>query len=238
MTNKQKIDEYLKIDEHHIYADVSLTINIDSDDFKINDEELVDVSDSESDELVGSIRIPGILNIIIPGEDELQLYFKFDINFVIPDNSTRDDTITTYYFEKGDLICFATIKSNTTNIRVLDKLFENRVKYLKGDLQKHVIAIYDQLLSTANIQIHHIETILTMMYGEETTDGFVPVRLGSQKYTKYKALSTKDSSHKFNAAMGFDYGYTKDVINNNITRKYETVKTDLEKIIAGEYDDL
>lgn len=240
MTNKQKIEKYLKVEENHIYADTSLTIVLDSDDFKMNDDELVDISDSEDDstsDLVGSLNIPGILNLLT-SDDSFQLYFNFDINFVIPSNFVKDKNLSTYYFEKGDLICFAKIKSSNTDIRILDKLFENRVKYLRGDLQKHVIAVYDQMLVNQNVQMHHLETLLTVLYGENSKDGFIPVRLGSQQYTKDKALSSKESAHKFNSAVGFDYGYSKDVINNNITRKYDTVKTDLEKIIGGHFDEL
>jgi len=237
LSTKQKIEKYLTIDEHQIMAKTDLIIRIDSDELKIEDEELVDVSDDVSDVLVGSIKIPGILNIEVDN-DTVQLYFPFDINFVIPDVYTKDKNITTYEFKENDMICFASTKSNATDIMILDKLFENRVKYLRGDLAKHIIAIYDQLLSTSNISMQHIETILTVMYGEYNAEGFVPVRLNSQKYTKANAISTKASAHRFNAGNGFSYGYTRDVISDNITRTYEPELTDLEKVISGKYDEL
>jgi hypothetical protein len=239
LTTKEKIEKYLTIEEHRIVAYMDLIIRIDSDELKLDDEELVDVSDESSETLVGSIKIPGILNIEVQGQDELQLYFQFDINLVIPDFYEKDGSVTTYYFNKGDLICFASTKSNATDIMVLDKLFENRVKYLRGDLQKHAVAIYDQLLSTTNVQMHHIETILTLLYGEYTDEGFIPTRLTSnQKYTKSNAISTKQSAHRFNSGVGYNYGYTKDAVSDNITRTYDPEKTDLEKIIAGRFDEL
>lgn len=235
---KNQISDYLIVEEHRILANEHLIIRLDSDDFKIDDDELLDISDDSSEELVGSIQIPGMLNIEAPKES-FQLYFNFEINFVIPEVSSKDKNITTYEFEKGDIICFASTKSNNTDIKVVDKLFENRVKYLRGDLEKQTMAIYDQLKATANIKMHHIETILTTLYGEYEKDEFIPVRLTkNQKYTKDNALSTKDSAHKFNSAVGFNYGYTKDNIVNNISRKYVPTKTDLEKVIGGNFDDL
>lgn len=239
LTNSQKIEKYLKVEEHRILAKTDIVIHLDSEELKADDEELVDVSDNSSEELVGSIRIPGILNMEADGKDEIQLYFKFDINFVIPSNFEKNGSITTYYFSEDDLICFESTKSNATDIMIIDTLFENRVKYLRGELDKQVIAIYDQMLNTRNIQMHHIEVNLTTLYGTESKEGFIPVRLTpDQNYTKSNALSTKQSAHKFNAGAGFGYGYTKDVVNENITRTYSTKKTDLEKVISGEFDEL
>ncbi len=137
------------------------------------------------------------------------------------------------------MICFANTKSSATDIMILDKLFENRVKYLRGDMPKLVIAIYDQLLNTVNVKMHHIETILTLLYGEYDEGGFTPTRLTNDaKYSANNAINTKESAHRFNASSGFNYGYTKDVISDNITRTYKTEKTDLEKIISGNFEEL
>lgn len=241
LNTEQKINKYLKVEEHQITANYELIIRIDSDELKIENEELIDISEEDGgEELVGSIHMPGILNIEIPSEnDEVQLYFPFDINFVVPATYEKEGNITTYYFEKGEMICFASTKSSATDIMILDKLFENRVKYLRGDLAKHIIAIYDQLLNTTNVKMHHIETILTLLYGDYTDDGFVPTRLTPRaNYSKNNALSTKESAHRFNAGVGFNYGYTKDVVADNISRSYTTEKTDLEKIISGEFEQL
>jgi len=239
LSNQQKVDKYLRIEKNHIYSKYDLIIRIDSDEIKISEEELVDIGE-ETEQLQGSINIPGMLNIEIPSEnDEIQLYFPFNINFIIPENVEKEDSVKIYQFDKDDLICFANTKSNATDIMILDKLFENRIKYLRGDLPKHVTAIYDQLVNTKNIQMHHIETILTVLYGEYTETGFTPTRLTpNAKYSKKNAINTKESAHKLNSGVGFNYGYTKDVIADNISRKYETSKTDLEKVIAGNFDEL
>ena len=235
---EKQINRFITVEEHRIIAKEPLIVRIDSNDFKIEDEELVDISDDTSEDLVGSILIPGMINIECEGE-EMQLYFKFDINFCLPETFEKKGDVTTYYFEKNDMICFASTKSNVTNIKIIDKLFENRVKYLKGDLEKQVVAIYDQMLSTVNVSMHHIETILTTLYGEDVDGEFKQIRLTSgQKYTKFNALSSKDSAHKLNSANGFNYGYTKDNIVNNISRKYNPVKTDIEKVIGGDFDNL
>lgn len=240
LSSKEKVFKYLDVQKNHFYAKYDIIIRIDEADFKVEDEELVDISEDDTESLVGSINIPGILNVEVPEEnDEVQLYFPFDINFVVSDNVEKEGTVSTYYFTKGDLIAFAMTKSSATDIMILDKLFENRIKYLSGDLPKHIIAIYDQLLNTANIRMQHIETILTVLYGEYTDDGFEPTRLTkNQKYSKANALNSKDSAHKFNAGVGFNYGYTKDVIVDNITRTYTTEKTDLEKVISGDFEEL
>ena len=240
LSNEQKVNKYLDVQEHNILAKFDLVIRIDSDELKVHDEELIDISSDGPEEFVGSISIPGILNIEVPEEnDEIQLYFPFDINLAVSEVSEKDGAVTTYYYSKGDMICFANTKSSATDIMILDKLFENRIKYLRGDLQKHIIAIYDQLINTANIKMHHIETILTLLYGEYDDNGFTPTRLTKNaKYTKNNAINTKESAHRFNAGVGFNYGYTKDVISDNIARTYTPNKTDLEKIISGDFEGL
>ena len=241
LTSNQKIAKYLDVKEHQIVSKYDIIIRIDSEELKIQDEELIDVSEEDSgEELIGSISIPGILNIEIPEEnDEIQIYLPFDINLVVSDQLEKVGSVTTYYYSKNDLICFANTKSSATDIMILDKLFENRVRYMRGDLPKLVIAIYDQLLNTTNVKMHHIETILTLLYGEYDEGGFTPTRLTNKaEYSKNNAINTKESAHRFNAGSGFNYGYTKDVISDNITRTYETEKTDLEKIISGEFEDL
>lgn len=248
LTDAQKVEKYFKIEEHNIFAAVDMIIRIDADELKPDEDELIDISDTSDDdleeikeeELIGSISIPGMFTAEIPEKnDEIQLYFPFDINLILPDVIEKDKSITTYYYNAGDLVCFATTKSNATDIMILDKLFENRIKYLSGDLEKHVTAIYEQMKSTNNVSMHHIETILTLLYGEYTSGGFTPTRLTKNAvYSKDNAINTKESAHRFNAGLGFNYGYTKDVVVDNITRTYDTDKTDLEKIISGKFDEL
>lgn len=241
LTDLEKIRKYTRVEKHAIYANCEIRIIIDTDELKVSEEELIDVSEEESDEeLSGSMSIPGMINLeMLDEQDELQLYFPFNVNLIIPDTVEKNKNLISHYYHKGDMILFAQTKSNNTDITVLDKLFENRVKYLAGEMDKQVVAIYDQLLATTNVKMHHIETILTQLYGEYTAEGFEPVRLlPSQKYSKSNAINTKDSSHKFNAGSGFGYGYTKDAIIDNITRTYDPPKTDLEKIIGGHFDEL
>ena len=247
--SKAKAEKYLRIEEHNIYAKYDIIIRLDMVELKAQEEELIDISEGSSDvdssgntqeELVGTMVIPGMINIEVPElNDEIQLYFPFDINLIVPDQREKDGDIMIHYYSKGDLICFATTKSSATDIMILDRLFENRVKYLSGDLEKHVTAIYDQMVNTKNVQMHHVETILTLLYGEYTSEGFMPERLlKNPTYPKSHAINTKESAHRFNGGVGFNYGYTKDVITDNISRTYTTDKTDIEKVISGDFDSL
>ena len=244
LTYEQKINKYLKVEKHSIFAKTKVIIEINLKELNSSDEDnLIDVSDNEestSEDLVGSISMPGILNMKFPEfNDELQLYFPFDVNLIIPESIDKNKDDITHYYEAGDRICFALTKSEATDILVLDKLFENRVIYLRGELYKQIVAIYDQLLSTENIMFHHIEVLLTVLYGVETEQGFELVRLTpEQKYSKINAIGTQKSAQKFNSAQGFSYGYTKDAIIENITRTNNPEKTDLEKVIGGHFDQL
>ncbi len=245
LTNKEKVEKYLKVEKHNIFASTDLVIRLDINEFKIDEEELVDVADTgeetSAEELLGSISIPGMLNIEIPkANDEIQLYFPFDINLILPENVEKEGTVKSFYYSAGDLICFATTKSAATDIMILDRLFENRIKYLSGDMEKMLMAVYDQIKSSGtNVKMHHIATILTLLHGEYTSGGFTPARLTKKGvYSKYNAINTKESAHRFNSGVGFNYGYTKDVITDNITRTYDTEPTDLEKVIAGDFDSL
>jgi len=240
-SEKKKILKYLNVEKNKIYAKEPVSITINLNEMKAGDDELVDISEVNSDkeELVGSVRIPGIFTINAENNITIDMYFSFHLNLIISETINKEDDLVTYYYNPGDLICYETTKSNATNIMILDTLFENRVKYLNGDLPKHVMAIYDQIVNTNNIKIHHITTLLTVLYGEVTSEGFTPVRLTkSQKYSKNNAINTKTSAHKLNSDIGFGYGYTNESVAENISRKYVPTKTDIEKVINGEFDDL
>jgi len=244
LTELQKVEKYLDVKKNHVYAKTSITIAIDPEELKANDEELLDVADSSDEsgqeDLQGSIAIPGMLNIQATDyNDEVQLYFPFEINLIVPDTNEKTKGIIYHYYEKGDLIMFAITKSSATDIQVLDSLFENRVRYLRDDAEKHLVTIYDQLLSTSNIKMVHIQLIMSQLYGEYDASGeFKPVRLGSGIYSSDTALSTKESAHRLNSIVGYNYGYSKDNIVHSISRKYEPSKTDLEKVVGGHFDDL
>jgi len=240
LTTSQKLEKYFEISKHKIICKYNTVVRLNKNDFKIDDEELLDVSGDDDDEILETvISIPGSIIVEIPEfNDEINIYLPFNINLTIPEDNEVNKGIIIHNYIPGDILFSATTKSNSTNIKTVDKLFENRVKYLNGEIDKQILAIHQQILSTNNIMLHHIETILTVLYGENTKEGFKPVRLIDMKYIKDRAITTKTSAHKLNNGQGFSYGYTKDAISENITRTTSNTSTDLELIIGGHYDEL
>jgi hypothetical protein len=234
-SSKGKYNKYFKIEEHKIYTTVKCIVYIDLNEYKISDE---DIETDEDNDFEDSMNIPGIFTVNIPEEnDTVDFYFDFNINLIYPSAHSKEKNIVKLEYEAGDLLVYAETKSVDTNIEIIAALFDNRVKYIRGDVQTIIKSIYKQMSGTVKMKMHHISTILTTLYGEDTEDGFKPIRLTKkQDYNKSNALSTKESAHKLGVATGFNYGYNQEAINNNITRKYDPPKSDMDNIIDGDYD--
>jgi hypothetical protein len=252
ITDKQKLFKYFNITKELITCKYETIIELNINDYKIGEEELGSVQQGEGDEpfhaeelnddsLSYVYSIVGIFNAYIPEFNEsIPFAFPFNIELFKTENTTIKNGLVTIIYEPGDKLILATTKDSGTDLNVITKLMDNQVKYLHGNIEKTVEVLWDQIAKTNPVKFHHIELIYTILYGESTPDGYVPVRLGSQKYTKLNAISSKDSAHNFGTSNALNFGYSNDAILKNVIRKPNTEppKSDLEKIISAEYHNL
>ena len=131
---------------------------------------------------------------------------------------TEDSTINSkemiFNYEEGDLIFNAFVKKIETNIEILNSMFENRVRYLRGYISEQHEAIWSQIASTSNVKAIHITNILSMLYAKKEGNELKFIRhTQNQEYKKEYAINTKESSHLFNTgAQSSNYGYVGDAL--------------------------
>ena len=247
-TEKEKLYKYFDIKENSIICKYETRIELNTDEYKINDEEVSDMEESsdqgdsnEEQSLNYVYHIVGIFEAFIP---EFNDTVQFSLPYTIEINKTEDTLIknNTLFitYEPGTPLLFATNKETGTNLNIITKQLDNTIKYLHGDVSKSVELFWEELAKTAVIKLHHAELVFTILYGEDTVNGFVPVRLGSREYTKDNAIGSKDSAHNFGSSQALNFGYSNDAILKNVTRPKNMTpqKSDLEKIIAAEYHNL
>lgn len=239
LTDKQKLFKYFNITKNEIFCKYNTYIQIDINDYKVKDEEAVDTVDS--DEIDYVYNVPGIFDAFIIDENEtISFAFPFIVNLIKTNNSDIKNNILTIYYEPNDKFLMIHQKKADTDLKVLTKLLDNGVKYLRNDIDRLVLSTWSEIAYTKRINLHIIELIYTVLYGEESENGFIPTRLGSQKYSKENALNPMESAHNFGTLNALNYGYMNEAILKNVTRHpdFEPKKSDMEKIISSDYHEL
>ena len=238
LTDKQKLFKYFDITPSTIVCKYATYIELKIDEYKIDDEELLEFDDDQVDY---SYTIPGIFEAFLPElNDSVNFALPFDINLIKSEDTIIKNGILTINYSAGDKLLYADTKSSASDLKVITKLLDNQVKYLRGNISKTVELLWSQISSSSKLKFHHIELIYTVLYGQDTAQGFIPIRLGSQEYTRETALGSKESAQNFGSTNAFNYGYTNEAMLKNVTRRpdLKPVKSDLEKIIAAEYHNL
>jgi len=236
-----KIEKYLDVQENEIIAKEKCIISLNLDDYKTL-ESGFDESDSteNNDNIISKIiTIPGTFDIIFPEiGDYVSLFFNYNIN--INKNRINKETSSELIleFHPGEIICYAFVKKVETDIKLLGSILENQIKYLKGRIDRQLIAAYDQIRQQKTFDMHHLETLLSQQYIDKVDDEYVPLRLTGKDYSEKYAINSKEGIHKMGNESGFTYGYVQDSLVQNISKTKSTKQSDLEMIMSGKYDEL
>jgi hypothetical protein len=240
LSDKQKLFKYFDITDELIVCKYNTVVELNMNDYKMEDEELLELPDEDEQDAY-AYDIPGIFEAFIPDEnDTVSFALPFIVHLIKTEDTSIKNNVITLNFEVGDKLLFTTTKGSGADLQIITKLLDNQVKYLRGNIPKTIDMLWTQISSASRIKLHHIELVYTIMYGKDTSSGFVPTRLGNQIYDKESALSSKDSAQSFGSTNAFNFGYSNEAILKNVTRdpNIKPPKSDLEKIIAAEYHDL
>jgi hypothetical protein len=238
MSSKGKIKKYLDVSMHKIYTKVSAQIVLKLEDYKeLNENYGEEVGIAEVENVY---EIPGFFTLEFPENgDSINFFFPYQIylNKAKITKQTKDEIIIQYKPE--DLIFYANYKEDETNIYVLKSLFENGVKYLGDKPDKLITAIWDQLMP-ANTPWHHLELLVSQLYGtyDNKTKEIVPLRLTSYPYSKKYIMNLKESAHSLTQSMPIMYGYSKDALRSMVSKKKRGENSFFENIVSGDYDEL
>jgi hypothetical protein len=242
LTEKQKLFKYFDVTENIITCKYETYVELDLNEYKIEDETLLeDNSDIDSDDIDYSFTVPGFFEAYLPEFNEsVQFSLPFEIQLIKTEDTVIKNNVLTINYKEHDKIVVAETKNTSSDLKIITKLLDNQVKYLRGNVSKTIELLWSQIASSKKIKLHHIELIYTVLYGQDTKNGFVPIRLGDQNYSKDTAFGPKESSQNFGSTNAFNFGYINEAMLKNITRHptLKPTKSDLEKIIAAEYHNL
>ncbi len=236
--SKTKIRKYLEVEQHKVRSKVPSRIVLNLEEYKNITEgygEEVGVAEIEN-----VYEIPGFFTLEFPEEgDSIDFFLPYIIylNKTSRIEKTKEHLIIN--FDKDDLIFYANFKEEETNIYVLKSLFENGVKYLGDKPDKLIAAIWQQLMP-ANTPWHHLELIVSQLYGtyDKSSKEIVPLRLTSHPYSKKYIMNLKESVHNLNQSMPMLYGYSKDAMRTMVSKKKKGKNSFFEDIVSGNYDKL
>jgi hypothetical protein len=113
------------------------------------------------------------------------------------------------------------------------------VKYLGDKPDRLISAIWQQLMP-ANTPWHHLEVLVSQLYGtyDKTSKEFIPLRLTSHAYSKKYIMNLKESAHNLNQTLPIQYGYSKDALRTMVSKKKRGKNSFFENIVSGDYDEL
>jgi hypothetical protein len=246
----KNINKYLDIKKNEVLAKVPCEIIINVEEYKNIEEELASfaeegetqktISKDEEElkeELV--ITVPGFFEIIFPDEmDSIKFSLPYKVQLFKTNILKQSSKLIHLNFEPGDRIFQASFKNPQSDIRVLNTLMENGVKYLNNDIYQTIIAIYNQFKTMSSIPFSHIELMVSQLFSTSVNGEMVPLRLTGKEYKKEYAIGTKKSAHQFGSTTGFSYGYTNDYLLNDLSKSKRKENTYFENIISGDYEKL
>jgi len=252
----KNINKYLNIKKNEVIAKVNCEIILNVEEYKAINEELaalaeqdtpeeksktqIDANHDEEDsqnELV--IVVPGFFEIQFPDDmDSIKFSLPYDVQLFKNNILSQTSKVIHLSYAPGDRIFQASFFSPQSDIRVLDTLLENGVKYLNDDIYQTVLGVYKQFESMSPIPFMHIELMVSQLFSDSVNGEMVPLRLTNKDYKKEYAIGTKKASHHYGSTTGFSYGYTNDYMLNDLAKGKRKENTYFENIISGDYEKL
>lgn len=243
-TNKN-YDKFLNITKNEVHTKYKAIIRLSTDEYKVQDNDLLD--EEEFELMTGetsSFSVPGTFEIEFPElGTTVNIFLPFLVNLVKPEEFKISSKELVFFYDEGDLLFNCFVKKLETNITIVDNMFENRVKYLRGHIEEQLHAIWSQLKNTTNYRMCHLSLIMSLLYAkvETTSNGKEELLIRhtkDQEYKKEYAINTKESSHLFNlGAQSFNYGYTNDALIQSVFKNRYTSLSKFDDLYPEEFKD-
>ncbi len=237
--SKATLRKYLDIQANKVFTNVPARIVMDLSEYKNIEEDYAEKVGVE--EIDNVYKVPGFFTVEFPEEnDQIDFFFPYEIYLNKTENTTINKDILEINFNKEDMLFYGNFKNTDANISMLSSMFQNGAKYLGNKPDKLISALWQQLEMVSNVSIHHLEILVSQLYGDydKNHKRVVPLRLTGKTYSKKYILNLKESAHNLNNALGFTYGYSKDSLRTSISKKKRGENSFFEDIMGSNYDSL
>ncbi len=237
--SKAKLNKYLDVDKSQLVARVNATVTLDLSEYKNIDEEYGEKLGLEDIDNV--VKVPGFFTIEFPdANDKIDFFFPYDIYLNKTEDTEIDKEKMTINFKPEELIVYGNFKNTEANISMLSSLFQNGAKYLGNKPDMLISTLWQQLKKINNVSIHHIEILVSQLYGDydKSRKMVVPLRLTGKAYNKKYIMNLKQSAHELNNVLGFMYGYSNDSLRTSVSKKKQKENSFFEDVAGSHYDKL
>ena len=239
MVSKAKMKKYLEVEKSHVFTKIPARIVIDlSEHRNIDDEYGENIGIEQVDNVY---KMPGFFTLEFPEvNDSIDFFFPYTIYLNKTEDTIESKEKIEINFQEEDLVFYGNFKDSDTNISLLSSTFENGSKYLGNKPDKLLSSLWQQLQKVNNVNIQHLEIIVSQLYSDydKTSKMLVPLRLTGKAYNKKYITNMKESSHNLGNAIGFTYGYSKDALRASVSKKKTGGNSFFEDILGSNYDAL
>lgn len=239
MTSKAKINKYLEINDSEVSTKMACIVELDLSEYRSISEDYGEDIGIEETESV--FKIPGFFKIQFPEiNDSIDFFFPYSIYLNKTEACEVNSKKIMVMYEPGESIFYAKYKEAETDIKVLNSLFENGAKYLASKPDKLVTSIWQQMLPSSIVPFHHIELMVSQLYGKynDRTGQYEPLRVTGEMYSKEHIMNTKQAVHSMYNSLGFLYGHSNDALRMAISKRKGKDNSFFEDVIGGNYDKL
>ncbi|MEM4385889.1 MAG: hypothetical protein QXD03_05015 [Candidatus Anstonellales archaeon] len=217
-----ELKKYLNISKNSVKAAYRCILSIYKKDYR-DDDEIVETSEY--------ISVPGLLTFnFVDLSKELTMFLPYNVKVIRNRTYDDDGKYITIEYEPGELILYQDLVDTTTNMSMIIRLLEGRVRYIKDP----VILLYAMHNQIPNIDIVHFEVILSNMFRCSENISVKCRYKGSYSNSVIVGQAEQPFIDSWYSTMAFER-IDKAIVNALIYRT-EAEKNPLEKVMVNEYD--
>ncbi len=177
--------------------------------------------------------IPGLIDIYIPEfNDKCQIATSYNLNLIKPDKIIENKNILELYYEKDTLIIYQQIYNKNTDMSLIIKLFEGRIKYI-SDPELLLITLFNQLKNLSDCDLVHIELIISNMFRMKKNPKIKCRETGNFKDAVIIGQTAQPFIDSWLSSLGFMY--IDKAIEQGLITGEAAVMNPLEKIMIEQY---
>ena len=178
-------------------------------------------------------ELPGVLDFYFPEFDDIcNIVLIYPVNLIKTSNILHEKKEITIHYDKGETIIEKEYIPTSTDIRLLIKLFQGRVKYTKNP--KIILTMLHEILP--KVDLVHLEVIISNMY-RKGNDESQKCRL-TGKYDDAVILGVKKQPFVDSWKSALAFQYIDKAIQTGLLNERPLESNPIEQILSENFEDL
>jgi hypothetical protein len=216
-----KPNKYLDITDHEIKAKKKCTVAVNLKEY--DQETILNTSTF--------INLPGIIDVYFPEEDDVShIILNYAVNLMKSKNTIEEKDEIQINYEEGDTIIRQDFAESGLDMRVLIKLLQGRIKYIKDP--SILLQMIHQMLPGSDLV--HLELIVANMMRND--DGTVCREKGN--YKNCEVLGQTNVALEDSWLSAISYRNMDTAISNALVSGKTIKRNPIEKVLNEEFSTL